>query len=263
MNAERQGSWEMIRAAAASQAAAVPLLSGWLSDLVVGQPSLGASVARLLAAELADQHVDHESWLTLLQGIVARAPEVEHAAAEDLRAFVSRDPSCEDALSALLNYKGFRALQCYRMAHVLWREGERALARYIQGRLTMVFSIDIHPAARIGQGIFIDHGTAIVIGETAVVENNVSILHSVTLGGTGKATGIRHPTIREGVMIGAGAAILGHVEIGEGSKIAAGSVVLQAVAPHTTVAGVPAHVVGRPREERPSLDMDQWIEEQD
>lgn len=248
---------------AAARATAVPLLGSWLTDLVIAQPNLGASVACLLSADLADRYVSREDWLGLLQAIVTRAPEIEQAAAEDLRAFVSRDPSCEDMLSALLNYKGFQALQCHRMAHVLWREGERTLARYIQGRLTIVFSLDIHPAARIGRGIFIDHGTAIVIGETAVVEDNVSILHSVTLGGTGKVGGIRHPTIREGVMIGAGAAILGHVEIGVGSKIAAGSVVLRPVAPHTTVAGVPAHVVGRPREERPSLDMDQWIEEHD
>jgi serine O-acetyltransferase len=263
MDTERQDFWQALQAAAATKAAAVPLLSGWLSALVTSQPTLGAAIACMLAEELADQHVSRESWRELLRGIVERAPEVELAAAEDLRAFASRDPSCEDALSALLNYKGFRALQCHRMAHVLWHEGERALARYLQGRLTMVFSIDIHPAARIGRGVFVDHGTAIVIGETAVVEDNVSILHSVTLGGTGKATGVRHPTIREGVMIGAGAAILGHVEIGAGSKIAAGSVVLGPVAPHTTVAGVPARVVGRPREERPSLDMDQWIEEHD
>ena len=145
------------------------------------------------------------------------------------------------------------------MAHSLWQDGRRALALHLQSRISAAFDVDIHPAARIGKGILIDHGTSVVIGETAVVDDNVSMLHEVTLGGTGKATGDRHPKVRHGVLIGAGAKILGNIEVGEGAKIGAGSVVLKDVPPHTTVAGVPAEAVGHPDVDEPSLDMDQLL----
>src|SRR5580692_4803482 len=166
----------------------------------------------------------------------------------------------DEALSSshshpFLYFKGFQALQSYRVGHWLWTQDRRSLALFLQNRISQVFAVDIHPAARIGQGILIDHGTGVVIGETAVVENDVSMLHDVTLGGTGKETGDRHPKVREGVLIGAGAKILGNVEIGAWAKIGAGSVVLTNVKPHCTVAGVPARVVGK-CEQEPSLTMD-------
>jgi serine O-acetyltransferase len=253
--------WSSIRSAAAAKAANTPLLARSFHERVLRQPDLATCIGRLLAHELADECVCADELLELMAAVTQRHGQIVLAAAHDLTAFVTRDPASEDHLAALLNQKGFRALQLHRIAHELWREGDRAIARYLHGRMAMVFAIDIHPAARIGRGILIDHGTGIVIGETAVVEDDVSMLHGVTLGGTGKTLGDRHPKVREGVMIGAGATVLGNVEIGVGSKIAAGSVVLKSVPAHTTVAGVPAQIVGRPAEARPALDMVQDIQE--
>ena len=158
-----------------------------------------------------------------------------------------------------LFFKGFHALQAYRLAHWLWNEKRRHLALYLQTRVSDLFAVDIHPAARIGSGIMMDHATGIVIGETAVVEDNVSMLHAVTLGGTGKEAGDRHPKIRTGVLIGAGAKILGNIEIGKGARVAAGSVVLQNVPPCKTVAGVPAKVIGDSGCAEPAREMDQML----
>jgi serine O-acetyltransferase len=160
-------------------------------------------------------------------------------------------------LAPFLNFKGFHALQAYRIAHWLWNQQRQLLAVHLQNRISEVFGVDIHPAARVGSGILFDHATGIVIGETAVIEDNVSMLHGVTLGGTGKEIGDRHPKIRQGVLIGAGASILGNIEIGAGAKVAASSVVLDPVPPHCTVAGVPARIVGRPTVAAPALEMDQ------
>ena len=179
------------------------------------------------------------------------------SAAMDLSAVRLRDPAVDKYSTPLLYLKGFHALQAYRIGHWLWGEGRKALAVYLQNQISVSFGVDIHPAAQIGCGIMLDHATGIVIGETAIVENDVSILQSVTLGGTGKTCGDRHPKVREGVMIGAGAKILGNIEIGRGAKIGAGSVVLHPVPPHTTVAGVPARIVGKPTSDKPSLEMDQ------
>ncbi|NND69077.1 MAG: serine O-acetyltransferase, partial [Halioglobus sp.] len=155
-----------------------------------------------------------------------------------------------------LYFKGFHALQTHRVAHCLWQNGRESLALFFQNRMSAEFGVDIHPAAQLGSGILLDHATGVVIGETAVVGNNVSILQSVTLGGTGKDEGDRHPKIGDGVLISAGAKILGNIRVGEGAKIGAGSVVLEDVPPHTTVAGVPAKIVGRPASDSPALDMD-------
>ena len=167
-----------------------------------------------------------------------------------------RDPACKGFSEPLLYRKGFHALAAFRVSHSLWSRGRHSLALHLQDRISQVFGADIHPAAQIGTGIFIDHGTAVVIGETAVVEDNVSMLHEVTLGGTGKETGDRHPKIRRGVLIGAGAKILGNVEVGEGAKIGAGSVVLSDVPAHRTAVGVPAKVVGGVSTNQPALEMD-------
>jgi serine O-acetyltransferase len=177
----------------------------------------------------------------------------------DLRAVRDRDPACRRLSTPLLYFKGFHALEAHRVAHVLWGRERRGLARFFQNRASEAFGVDIHPAARIGRGIFIDHGTGVVVGETAVIEDDVSLLQQVTLGGTGKETGDRHPKVRAGVLISAGAKILGNIEIGEGAKIGAGSVVLKDVPPHTTAVGVPARIVGSPPEAQPALEMDQSV----
>jgi serine O-acetyltransferase len=190
----------------------------------------------------------------------AASPEIREAIRRDLSAVLERDPAARGVAQPFLHYKGYHALQSQRVAHWLWNEGRQPLAFYLQNRISEVFAVDIHPAARIGKGILIDHGTSVVIGETAVVGDDVSMLHEVTLGGTGKESGDRHPKVGNGVMIGAGAKILGNVRIGNGSKVAAGSVVLDEVPPHATVAGVPARVVGKPQTEEPALSMDQKLD---
>jgi serine O-acetyltransferase len=173
---------------------------------------------------------------------------------------VERDPAARGVAQPFLYYKGFHALEAYRVAHWLWSNGRNPLALHLQNRISEVLAVDIHPAARIGKGILIDHATSVIIGETAVVGDDVSMLHEVTLGGTGKESGDRHPKVGSGVLIGAGAKILGNIIIGEGSKIAAGSVVLKEVPPHATVAGIPARVVGKLMAVIPSHVMDQTVD---
>ena len=177
----------------------------------------------------------------------------------DLVAIYERDPACHRLLQPILYFKGYQAVQAYRVSHYLWTHGQRDLAYFFQMRCSEVFGVDIHPAARIGKGIMIDHAHSIVIGETAVVGDNVSMLHSVTLGGTGKEDDDRHPKIGDGVLIGAGAKVLGNISVGHCSRIAAGSVVLHDVPPKSTVAGVPAKVVGEAGCSNPSIEMDQIL----
>ncbi|MDP9128589.1 MAG: serine O-acetyltransferase, partial [Pseudomonadota bacterium] len=189
-------------------------------------------------------------------------PAIVEAGQYDLIAITERDPAAKNILVPFLFFKGFRALQAYRVAHWLWRMERRTLASYFQSRISSCFVVDIHPAAVIGKGIMMDHAHGVVIGETAVVEDNVSFLHNVTLGGTGKEKGDRHPKIRSGVMIGAGAKILGNIEIGAGARVAAGSLVLKNVAPHVTVAGVPARIIGNAGCESPAQEMDQTLRDE-
>jgi serine O-acetyltransferase len=191
----------------------------------------------------------------VLDEAMRESSEIGVAARIDLRAIRDRDPACSQFWIPLLYFKGFHALQSYRIGHWLWSEGRRSLARHLQNRISEVFAVDIHPAARLGKGILIDHGTGVVIGETAVVDDNVSMLHGVTLGGTGKESGDRHPKVRSGVLLSVGVKLIGNIEIGEGAKVGAGSVVLEDVPPHTTAVGVPARVVGRPASDQPSREM--------
>jgi serine O-acetyltransferase len=195
----------------------------------------------------------------VIEQALADDPSISTAMRADLQAVSERDSACCSLVTPLLFFKGFHALQSYRIAHWLWQQGRNSLALFLQNRISSVFAVDIHPAARIGKGIMFDHATGIVIGETAVVEDNVSIMQSVTLGGTGKEAGDRHPKVRRGVLISAGAKILGNIEIGECAKVGAGSVVLKDVAPRTTVAGVPARVVGDSLCTQPSRDMDHHL----
>jgi serine O-acetyltransferase len=251
--------WERICAEAQRAIADEPLLGGMMHTALLHHPTL----ERALAARLADKLASAEMGAQLLREIADEAyaadPWLGEAARADLVATFERDPACHRYLQPILYFKGYLAVQAYRVAHWLWGRGRQDLAYFVQMRVSEAFSVDIHPGARIGKGIMIDHAHSIVIGETAVVGDNVSMLHSVTLGGTGKDDGDRHPKIGDGVLIGAGAKVLGNIRIGRCSRIAAGSVVLGDVPPCTTVAGVPAKVVGEAGCPQPSVSMDHRI----
>jgi serine O-acetyltransferase len=214
-------------------------------------------LAGVLSMQIGGSYADAKEIGARFLASYKKSEQIVHAAAQDLLAVQARDPAAEDLLRPMLFFKGYHAIQIHRLAHVAWDNGERDFALYLQNRTSVALGVDIHPAARLGHGLMMDHATGVVIGETAVIEDDVSILHGVTLGGTGNEQGDRHPKVRRGVMIGAGAKILGNIEIGEGACIAAGSVVLKAVPARVTVAGVPAEIVGRPKVEVPSLAMDQ------
>jgi serine O-acetyltransferase len=249
--------WQRIREEVSAQANREPILASFLHAVVLNHDRLEDALSFHLATKLASQSLPDMLVRELIDAIFAGNSEIGAAVRTDVRAISERDPASHGYSPPFLYFKGFLALQSYRVAHALWQDDRRLLAVHLQNRVSEVFGIDIHPAARIGKGILLDHGTSIVIGETAVVEDNVSLLHEVTLGGTGKQTGDRHPKVRHGVLIGAGAKVLGNVEIGAGAKVAACSVVLDDVPPHTTVAGVPAQIVGRPDADEPALDMNQ------
>jgi serine O-acetyltransferase len=251
--------WETLRSEAAKVAAAEPALEHLVHDVILGRDSLAAALGARLARRLARGDMPRETLEPLFSGIFGSNPAIVHGAARDLLAMFERDPACFSLLEPMLFFKGFLALTTHRVAHQLWRDDRRWLALYVQSVASEVFAVDIHPAARIGCGILLDHATSFVVGETAIIEDDVSILHEVTLGGTGKQSGDRHPVIRSGVLLGAGAKILGRVEIGTGAKVGAGSVVLADVPPHTTVAGVPAVIVGAAGEENPAIEMNQQL----
>jgi serine O-acetyltransferase len=246
-----------IRSAVQAAAEEEPCLAAFFKDAVLQHTTLGEALACVLSARLGGALVHRDTLQKFFVEAHGENPDLAEAAAADLLAVRERDPACASIAYPLLFFKGYQALQSYRVAHHLWHGGQHWLALYLQSRTSQLLSVDIHPAARIGRGILIDHGHSIVIGETAVVEDDVSILHEVTLGGTGKACGDRHPKVRRGSMLAAGVKIFGNIEIGEGAKIGGGSVVLRPVSPHTTVAGVPARLVGKPRVASPSLLMDQ------
>lgn len=248
--------WDGIRAMVAEDARREPALAGFLQATVLDHARFEDALAALLSAKLAGPNLHVDQLRELVGDALERSPRIAESARADLEAVRDRDPACERLVEPLLYMKGFHALLAYRVAHWLWSEDRHALAHQLQSRISEVFGVDIHPAARIGSGIFIDHATSVVIGETAVVGDDVSMLHEVTLGGTGKQSGDRHPKVGRGVLISAGAKILGNVTVGEGAKIGAGSVVLDDVPPHTTAVGVPARVVGRPASEQPALEMD-------
>jgi serine O-acetyltransferase len=254
---EQQKVWQCIVKEAREQSEQEPMLASFYHATIINHDSLSASLSYILANKLKTASMPAMAVREVVEQAFAEDADIIDAAACDICATVTRDPAVEMYSMPLLYLKGYHALQGYRVANWLWKQGRIALATYLQNQISVACQVDIHPAARIGKAIMLDHATGIVIGETAVVANDVSILQDVTLGGTGKEGGDRHPKIREGVMIGAGAKILGNIEVGEGAKIGSCSVVLQAVPPHTTVAGVPAKIVGKPQTDKPSLDMDQ------
>lgn len=252
--------WQQIRVTAQEIARREPILRARLQTLVLEQATPAAIVAAVLARRLACKDLHEPALYSLMESILDEHAAILAQIGADLVAVIERDPACPDPLHVLLNLKGFHALQTYRIAHALWRDRRSELAYALSNQASAVCAVDIHPAARIGNGVMLDHGSGIVIGETTVIDDNVSILQNVTLGGTGKEHGDRHPKIRTGVMIGAGAKILGNIEIGAMSKVAAGSVVLRDVPPHCTVAGVPARIVRHHRAEScPSFEMDQTL----
>jgi len=248
--------WEAIRREVAEQVRQEPMLASFLYVCVLNHSTLEDALSYLLAYKLGSETLPSVSLRELIDEAFQNDPSIGRAIREDLQAVRTRDPACRVYSTPLLYFKGFHGIQAHRVAHYYWKRDRISLALFLQSRVSEVFGMDIHPAARLGKGILVDHATGLVIGETAVVEDNVSMLHEVTLGGTGKEVGDRHPKVRKGVLIGAGAKILGNVEIGEGAKIGAGSVVLTPVPAHATVAGVPAKVVGRAPTPAPALDMD-------
>ncbi len=248
--------WLELRLAAKNRLRHGTLSADLIQTVILDSDDLLQSLSRTLSHQQVDALLAPSSLEKLLFSLYQKHPDLVLAAARDLDAVVTRDPAVTDALTPFLYFKGFHAIQTHRLAHQLWQNEQKDDALLLQNRNSLLYGADIHPAAKIGTGIMLDHATGLVIGETAVVENDVSIFHNVTLGGTGKERGDRHPKIRSGVTIGTGATILGNVEIGVGACVAAGSVVLRDVPPYTTVAGIPAKIVGAPRSAQPADAMD-------
>jgi serine O-acetyltransferase len=254
-------AWARVRQEAQRIVDAEPALANFIRSTVLERASLDDAIIHRVASRLG-----HE---VAPAGVIARAfvealaldPSIAEGFRADMAAVVDRDPACTRLIEPVLYFKGFHALQTHRLAHWLWRSGRVDLALYLQSRSSEVFQTDIHPAARIGRGVFLDHATGLVVGSTASIGDNVSMLQDVTLGGTGKEKGDRHPKIASGVLIGAGAKILGNIEVGECARVAAGSVVLAPVPRNTTVAGVPARVVGQAGCAEPARAMDQLLAE--
>jgi serine O-acetyltransferase len=251
--------WTQIREEGLKALTDEPLLGGMIHANVLHHGSLESALSYRMAQKLASGEMSEQLLREIADEAYASDPVLGRMARADIVAVFERDPACHRYIQPLLFFKGFQAVQAYRVGNWLWRGGRKDLAYYIQMRVSEHYGIDIHPAARVGQGIMIDHAHSIVIGETAVVGDNVSMLHSVTLGGTGKERDERHPKIGDGVLIGAGAKILGNIKIGNCSRIAAGSVVLHDVPPCKTVAGVPAKIIGEAGCDQPSLAMDQVL----
>lgn len=256
MSINKEKIWEEIRDSLADYVDQEPLLTRWLSPLLIAE-SIEELLADMLSSKFACQAIELSELKHLLLTALDENPELTKLILSDLEAVKERDAACHSLLEPLLFFKGFQSLVIHRFAHHWYQQKRTILAFFLQSRCSEIFGVDIHPAAQLGKSIMMDHATGVVIGETAIVEDDVSILHEVTLGGTGKEDGLRHPVVRRGVMIGAGSKILGRVIIGKHSKIGAGSVVIKDVESYSTVAGVPAKVVGKHDQRLPSSTMDQ------
>lgn len=251
--------WARISEEARTAALKEPLMGGFLHACILNHKTLEKALSYRIAAKLASNEMSMAVVREVVEDAHSEEPDLVQAARADLVAIYERDPACHHLSQPILYFKGYQAMQSYRVGHHLWSRGHRGLAYFIQMRVSEIFGVDIHPAAKIGKGIMIDHAHSIVIGETAVVGDNVSMLHSVTLGGTGKEEEDRHPKIGDGVLIGAGAKVLGNIKIGHCSRIAAGSVVLEEVPPCKTVAGIPARIVGEAGCDQPSISMNHML----
>lgn len=252
--------WQSIREETASEAGREPILASFLHATILNHETLEAALSFHLANKLDSPTASALLLREVIEEALRSDPEIGKAIRCDIRAVRERDSACQGCSVPFLYFKGFHALQAYRVAHWLWKQGRQSLALFFQNRISGEFGVDIHPAARIGHGVMLDHATGVVIGETAFVGNNVSIMQSVTLGGTGKESGDRHPKVGNGVLISAGAKILGNIHIGDGALVGAGSVVLKDVPPHTVVAGVPAKIIGKTSCAQPALTMDHKVE---
>ena len=252
--------WPLMRTEAERKAQEEPILGSYFHATILNHNSLGDALSFRLASKLDNPMLP----TMLIRDVIGEAmrsdPTLLSAAEIDILAIYGRDPACDDLSSPFLFFKGFHALQAHRVANWLWNQGRQTLAQFFQNQISVTLGVDIHPAAKIGSGIMLDHATGIVIGETAVVEDDVSILHAVTLGGSGKVSGDRHPKIRKGVLLSAGCKVLGNIEVGTNAKVGAGSVVLENVPANATVAGVPAKIVSRSKNKVPAHDMDHSIE---
>ncbi len=250
--------WPVLRREARAKASEEPILGSYFHATVLNHHSFGAALSFRLASKLDNPMLPTMLIRDVIQEAIEADPSILQSAANDMMATFNRDPACEDPLTPFLFFKGFHALQAHRIAHWLWRQGRKTLAHFFQNQISVTLGVDIHPAARFGAGIMLDHATGLVAGETAVVGDDVSILHAVTLGGTGKESGDRHPKIGRGVLLAAGCKIIGNIEVGEGAKVGAGSVVLEDVPDHVTVAGIPAKIVGQ-TQGLPAHAMDQRL----
>src|SRR3954463_3163196 len=254
--------WRSIRDEAMDAVNRDPLLAAFLYSTILNQESLEEAVIHRIAERLAHQDIGSDLIRQTFKSMLADDKDWPTTVRVDIQAYYDRDPACDRFIMPVLYFKGFHAIQTHRLAHWLWNQGRKDFALYLQSRSSSVFQTDINPAARIGKGIFLDHATGLVVGSTAVIEDNVSMLQNVTLGGTGKERGDRHPKIRCGVLIGAGAKILGNIEVGQCARVAAGSVVLRSVPRNTTVAGIPARVVGAAGCAEPARSMDHMVFDQ-
>lgn len=252
--------WSALRAEALELAESEPALASFAHATILKHERFEDALSFHLAKKIGGDDLSPMLVRELFEEAFEADPEIGASVRADLSAVFERDPACRGYAQAFLFFKGFHALQSYRVAHWLWSQNRRTMALFFQSRMSELFAVDIHPAARLGRGIMIDHATGVVIGETAVVEDDVSMLHGVTLGGTGKEKGDRHPKVRRGVLLSAGVKVLGNIEVGEYSRVGAGSVVLKPVPAHCTVAGVPAKVIGCAGSERPSQEMNQMID---
>ncbi len=254
------GLWQTICGEARHCSEAEPVLASFYYASILNHRSVVAALAFNLALRLDSPALPATLIREVCEQALAADADMAAAIEVDIEAYYQRDPACDQYSMPLLYFKGYQAIQAQRIAHWLWRQQRHGLALYFQNRIASEFDVDIHPAAAIGRGVMLDHATGLVVGETAVIGDNVSLLHGVSLGGSGSCGGDRHPRVGDGVLIGAGAKLLGSITIGDGAKIAAGSVVLQDVTAHTTVAGVPARVVGKPSVDQPALAMNQLFD---
>lgn len=251
--------WQAIKTEVREFSRREPYLASYFYAHVLNHDSLASALSFHIATRLGCGSVPEMTLTEVFDAALKDNPEILEAAVADIHAHYERDPACNYYALPILYFKGFQAVQGYRFAHWLWLQGRRALALFLQNRISVTLDVDIHPAARIGRGIMIDHATGVVIGETASVGDNVSLLHGVTLGGSGTAHNPRHPQVGNGVLISVGAKLLGNILIGDGAKIAGGSLVVSDVPAHVTVAGVPARIVGKPHQSSPALDMDHGV----
>jgi serine O-acetyltransferase len=255
--------WSALREQAEEWTIREPALASFVHATILAHDRLEDALSYHLARKLGCEELSPMMMREILDEALESDAMIGEAVRADLSAVFERDPACNSHVEAFLFYKGFHALESYRIAHWLWRTGRKPMALFLQSRISQLFAVDIHPAAALGRGIMIDHATGVVIGETAVVEDDVSMLHGVTLGGTGKETGDRHPKIRRGVLLSMGAKVLGNIEIGEYSRVGAGSVVLKPVPAGCTAVGVPAKLTNCAGSKNPSQDMNQLIDDSD